>query len=87
MNEKMILAKKRWSKVGLLVGVGMALAARGEQVATLDTVGNVETLYTASYWSNNISPTNELAAGWVYQADRAGIRLPDSRPCPSNARR
>ena len=79
MNEKMILAKKRWSKVGLLVGVGMALAARGEQVATLDTVGNVETLYTASYWSNNISPTNELAAGWVYQADRAGIRLPDSK--------
>ena len=77
--QKMIPAKKWWSKVGLLVGVGMVLAARGEQVATLDTVGNIETLYTASYWSNNISPTNEQAAGWVYQAAKAGIRLPENK--------
>ena len=39
MNEKMVLAKRMGSNVlvGLLVGVGMALAVRGEQVATLDT--------------------------------------------------
>ncbi len=77
--QKKIPAKKRWGKVGLLVGVGMALAARGEQVATLDTVGNIETLYTASYWSNNISPTNNAAAGWVYEAAKPAIRLPENK--------
>ena len=61
------------------MAVVATLAVRGEQVATLDTVGNIETLYTASYWSNNISPTNEQAAGWVYQAAKAGIRLPENK--------
>lgn len=61
------------------MAVVATLAVRGEQVATLDTVGNIETLYTASYWSNNISPTNELAAGWVYQAAQPAIRLPENQ--------
>ena len=59
-------------------GVGGALNVHG-QTATLDTVGNVETLYTAAYWSNGISPTDNAAAGWDYVAAKSGMRMPENQ--------
>ena len=59
-----------------LCTTGIVFAGDG-QVATLQTVGNVETLYTASYWSNGISPTNDAAAGWDYVAETGSVRMPE----------
>ena len=64
--------------LAVAAGVGGTLNVQG-QTATLDTVGNIETLYTASYWSNNISPTNELAASWDYVAAKSGMRMPETQ--------
>ena len=82
MTKVTTLARFGVRKLAVLLaataGVGGALNVHG-QTATLDTVGNIETLYTASYWSNNISPTNELAAGWDYVAAKSGMRMPEDQ--------
>lgn len=70
------VGRKLAALLATAAGVGGALNVHG-QTATLDTVGNVETLYTAAYWSNGISPTDNAAAGWEYLAAKAPIRMPE----------
>ena len=71
-------ARKLAAFLVVAAGVGGALNVHG-QTATLDTVGNIETLYTAAYWSNGISPTNNAAAGWDYVAAKSGMRMPENQ--------
>ena len=71
-------ARKLAAFLVVAAGVGGALNVHG-QTATLDTVGNVETLYTAANWSNGISPTDNAAAGWDYVAAKSGMRMPENQ--------